>query len=77
MREAPGDVGRTLTQAINVLRGDTAEFGVIAAKGSVNIDVLLSALADHPTIPDVVKGCLKDGPLCCQRRYEGFAAPVL
>lgn len=43
------------TQAINALRGHAAEFGVIAAKGLGNIDVLLSALADHPAIPDIAK----------------------
>ena len=36
------------TQAINALRGHAAEFGVIAAKGLGNIDVLLSALATSP-----------------------------
>src|SRR5271167_1284904 len=41
------------TQAINALRGHAAEFGVIVAKGSGNIDVLLSALADLPAIPDM------------------------
>jgi transposase len=43
------------TQAINALRGHAAEFGAIVAKGSGNIDVLLSALADHPAIPDMAK----------------------
>jgi hypothetical protein len=43
------------TQAINALRGHAAEFGVIAAKGIGNIDVLLSALADHPAFPDMAK----------------------
>ena len=43
------------TQAINALRGHAAEFGVITAKGLGNIDVLLSALADHPAIPDIAK----------------------
>lgn len=43
------------TQAINALRGHAAEFGVIAAKGLGNIDVLLPALADHPAIPDIAK----------------------
>jgi transposase len=43
------------TKAINALRGHAAEFGAIVAKGSGNIDVLLSALADHPAIPDMAK----------------------
>ncbi|WP_291424962.1 transposase [Acidocella sp.] len=41
------------TQAINSLRGHAAAFGVIAAKGSGNADILLSTLADHPAIPDM------------------------
>jgi transposase len=43
------------TQAINALRGHAAEFGVIAAKGSGNVDILLSALTDHAAIPDMAK----------------------
>jgi transposase len=43
------------TQAINALRGHAAEFGVIAAKGIGNINVLLSALADNHAIPDMAK----------------------
>jgi len=43
------------TQSINALRGHAAEFDVIAAKGSGNIDMLRSALADHPAIPDMAK----------------------
>ncbi len=44
------------TQAINALRGHAAEFGMIAAKGAGNVDILVSALADDPTIPEVAKG---------------------
>ena len=43
------------TQAINALRGHAAEFGVIAAKGTGNVDVLLSVLADDPAIPEIAK----------------------
>lgn len=43
------------TAAINALRGHAAEFGVIAAKGTVNIQALLVALAAEPTIPAVAK----------------------
>lgn len=43
------------TQAINALRGHAAEFGVIAAKGTSNVDMLLSALADDPAIPEIAK----------------------
>jgi len=43
------------TQAINALRGHAAEFGVIAAKGTGNVDMLLSVLADDPAIPEIAK----------------------
>ena len=43
------------TAAINALRGHAAEFGVIAAKGTANIQALLTALATEPTIPAVAK----------------------
>jgi transposase len=43
------------TQAINALREHAAEFGVIAAKGSSNVEILLSALSDHPAIPGMAK----------------------
>ena len=43
------------TQAINALRGHAAEFGVIAAKGSNNVEILLSTLSDHPVIPGMAK----------------------
>jgi transposase len=39
------------TAAINALRGHAAEFGVIAAKGTANIEALLVVLAAEPTIP--------------------------
>jgi len=43
------------TQAINALRGHAAEFGIIAAKGSGNVDTLVSVLADDPAIPEIAK----------------------
>ena len=43
------------TQAINALRGHAAEFGVIAAKGSSNVEILLSVLSDDPAVPDMAK----------------------
>jgi transposase len=39
------------TQAINALRGHAAEFGVVAAKGTVNVAALLSVLAADGAIP--------------------------
>ena len=39
------------TQAINALRGHAAEFGVVAAKGTVNVAALLGVLAADSTIP--------------------------
>jgi transposase len=39
------------TQAINALRGHATEFGVVAAKGTVNVVALLSVLAADGVIP--------------------------
>jgi len=39
------------TQAMNALRGHAAEFGVVAAKGTVNIAALLTKLAADSAIP--------------------------
>ena len=43
------------TAAINALRGHAAEFGVIAAKGTANIEALLVVLAADPTVPAAAK----------------------
>ena len=43
------------TAAINALREHAAEFGVIAAKGTANVEALLATLAMEPTIPAVAK----------------------
>ena len=43
------------TAAINALRGHAAEFGVIAAKGTANIEALLAVLAEAPEIPATAK----------------------
>jgi transposase len=43
------------TQAINALRGHAAEFGMIAAKGTGNINTLVSTVADDPAIPESAK----------------------
>jgi transposase len=43
------------TAAINALRGHAAEFGVIAAKGTANVEALLAVLAAEPAIPAVAK----------------------
>jgi transposase len=43
------------TQAINALRGHAAEFGVVAAKGTVNVTALLEKLAADSTIPATAK----------------------
>jgi hypothetical protein len=42
-------------QAINALPGHAAAFGVIAAKGTGNVDMLLSALVDDPATPEIAK----------------------
>jgi transposase len=39
------------TQLVNALRGHAAEFGVIAAKGTGQVEPLLKRLAADPTIP--------------------------
>jgi transposase len=39
------------TQAINALRGHAAEFGVVAAKGTAQVQPLLEKLASDPAIP--------------------------
>jgi transposase len=39
------------TQAINALRGHAAEFGVVAAKGTGKVSVLMAALAADTAIP--------------------------
>ena len=43
------------TAAINALRGHAAEFGVIAAKGTTQIEALLHKLADQAAGPAVAK----------------------
>jgi transposase len=41
------------TALINTVRGHAAEFGVIAAKGAKNVDVLFAAIDQQPDIPSV------------------------
>lgn len=41
------------TQAINALRGHAAEFGLVAAKGTAQVQPLLDKLAADPAIPAV------------------------
>jgi transposase len=43
------------TQAINALRGHAAEFGVVAAKGTINVVALLNVLAADNAIPATAK----------------------
>jgi transposase len=43
------------TQAINALRGHAAEFGVVAAKGTVNVTALLAVLVADNAIPAVAR----------------------
>jgi transposase len=44
------------TQAINALRGHAAEFGVIAAKGTAQVQSLLDKLAGEAAVPDAARG---------------------
>jgi transposase len=43
------------TAAINALRGHAAEFGVIAAKGTTQVEALLHKLADEAGVPATAK----------------------
>ena len=43
------------TQAINALRGHAAEFGLVAAKGTAQVQPLLDKLAADPAIPAVAR----------------------
>jgi transposase len=43
------------TQAINALRGHAAEFGVVAPKGTAQVQPLLDKLAADPAIPAVAR----------------------
>jgi len=43
------------TQAINALRGHAGEFGVVAAKGTGNVEALLARIAADPTIPQAAQ----------------------
>lgn len=40
------------TQLVNAMRGHAAEFGVIAAKGTQNVQPLLARIADDPAVPE-------------------------
>ena len=46
---------RQRTAAINALRGHAAEFGVISAKGTAQIEALLDKLAEEAAVPAVAK----------------------
>jgi transposase len=43
------------TQAVNALRGHAAEFGVVAAKGTVQVAALLEKLAAEAAVPAVAQ----------------------
>jgi transposase len=45
------------TAAINALRGHAAEFGVIAAKGTAQVEALLDKLANKDAVPAWPKRC--------------------
>jgi len=42
---------RQRTQLVNALRGHAAEFGIVAARGTAQIEALLAAIAADPDIP--------------------------
>lgn len=43
------------TQTINALRGHAGEFGVVAAKGTSNVEALLARIAADPAIPQAAQ----------------------
>jgi transposase len=43
------------TQLSNAIRGNAAEFGLVAAKGLDKIEPLLARIADDPTVPELAK----------------------
>ena len=46
------------TQLVNALRGHAAEFGVIAAKGIINVGKLLEMIAGDTTMPQAARETL-------------------
>jgi transposase len=48
------------TQLVNALRGHAAEFGVIAAKGTSQIEALLERVAADPTLPTAAQAMLAE-----------------
>jgi len=46
------------TQLVNALRGHAAEFGVVAAQGTGNVERLLAKLAAEPAVPDAAQPML-------------------
>ena len=71
------------TQAINALRGHAAEFGVVAAKGTVKVAALLTELAADSAIPASARAMfarmgaayrgIGSGIGGCGRRTDGLA----
>ena len=49
---------RQRTQAINALRGHAAEFGIIAAKGTANVSVLMDRVQQDQQIPEAAREML-------------------
>ena len=48
------------TQAINALRGHACEFGVIAAKGTSQVEALLARIAADPAIPEAAQEMFRE-----------------
>ena len=48
------------TQLVNALRGHAAEFGVIAAKGTRQVDALLERVAADPAVPSAAQAMLAE-----------------
>jgi transposase len=56
------------TQAINALRGHSAEFGIVVAKGCGNVEALLSVLAKDLAIPPAFRKSPETGAFALFRR---------
>jgi transposase len=62
------------TQAINALRGHAAEFGVVAAKGTVNVAALLTELAIDSAIPATARAMFARMGMHIEALHQQLAA---
>lgn len=79
---------RQRTQLINALRGHAMEFGVVVAKGSHQVEVLMQHIAEEPGVPEAARRMLgvlarqlagveaEIGALDAQMKTTAMADPV-